>query len=319
MHRALVYFEKENCQHAVQLLEVLRQLYGNEAFECYALTINGNGQVCQGKVDYVLDVQNQALKPYDQRALTDVVSTLCKTYDFDHLLFVASHFGRTLAPRVAIRLGAAFVSEITAVRHDADSQPQFIAPEAGVQNIGVIKAKAGKPVVLTVRPDTFQYDGSQEKTTKQIKLSDLEFKAGGIRQISRHDNVDNNDISDCELLISGGGGIAKHFEALAPLAKALRGKVSASRPILDRDLIPRSALVGQSGKTVSPRLYMALGIHGAIQHVVALERVEHIISVNTNVNAPICSLSEIVVHGDAATFVDKMLKKIMEDNSHATD
>nr|MDA3941003.1 FAD-binding protein [Spirochaetia bacterium] len=112
------------------------------------------------------------------------------------------------------------------------------------------------------------------------------------------------------VLISGGGGITGGIPQLYSLAEELNGKVSASRRIVDQGLAPRNIQVGHSGKTVSPRLYMALGINGAMQHVEGLRNVESIISVNTARNAPICSLSDIVVEGDAREFVESLTTRI---------
>lgn len=109
-----------------------------------------------------------------------------------------------------------------------------------------------------------------------------------------------------------GGGTARSFHKLESLADVLDGQVSASRKIIDKGIVSRSVQVGQSGKTVRPKLYMALGISGAIQHVEGLKNVENIIAVNTNRSAPICSLSDIVVEGDASEFIDKMVQRIRD-------
>jgi electron transfer flavoprotein alpha subunit len=117
------------------------------------------------------------------------------------------------------------------------------------------------------------------------------------------------DIRETDVLISGGAGVddMKELEVLATL---LKGDVSASRSVVDKGMVSRALQVGQSGKTVSPTLYIALGIHGALQHVEGLKDVSYIISVNTNRNAPICSISDIVVEGDALTFVQRLVKRI---------
>jgi electron transfer flavoprotein alpha subunit len=102
------------------------------------------------------------------------------------------------------------------------------------------------------------------------------------------------------------------------LAETLGGTVSASRKLVDQGIAPRNIQVGQSGKIVSPKLYIALGINGAIQHVEGLRDIETIISVNTSAKAPICSLSDIVVEGDAKDFIEKLLLKI-HNNQHTQE
>ena len=102
----------------------------------------------------------------------------------------------------------------------------------------------------------------------------------------------------------------KDFDSIDGLAERLGGMKAASRRVVDSGKCDRSIQVGQSGKIVHPKLYIALGIYGALQHVAGLNRVEHIIAVNTNKNAPMCSLADVVVEGDAKTFVDKLIEKI---------
>ena len=96
------------------------------------------------------------------------------------------------------------------------------------------------------------------------------------------------------------------------LAELLGGKASASRKLVDAGIAPRSIQVGQSGKTVSPELYIALGINGAIQHIEGIKQAKHIISVNINKDAPLSSLSDIVVEGDADRFLDQLIRRIQQ-------
>ena len=121
------------------------------------------------------------------------------------------------------------------------------------------------------------------------------------------------DIRESEVLVSGGGGVLRHFGKLELLAKELNGMVAASRRAVDSGLAPRQIQVGQSGKTVSPRLYVAIGISGSIQHVVGIKNAEHIIAVNSNRYAPICSIADIVVEGDATEFIEKMVERIRKE------
>jgi len=111
-------------------------------------------------------------------------------------------------------------------------------------------------------------------------------------------------------LISGGGGVLEHFDRLQDLSEAMHAQVSASRRLVDSGVASRRIQVGQSGKTVSPRLYIALGIDGSLQHMEGLKNVEHLIAVNTNKDAPICSLADVVIAGDAVEFIDRLLERI---------
>jgi len=119
-----------------------------------------------------------------------------------------------------------------------------------------------------------------------------------------------DDIRECRVLISGGGGVSASFDKLAPLACLLGAGVSVSRRLVGLGIAPRRIQVGQSGKSVKCELYIAVGIYGAFQHVVGLNNVKHIIVVNKNRLAPICSLADIVVEGDAFEFVERLTLRL---------
>ena len=121
------------------------------------------------------------------------------------------------------------------------------------------------------------------------------------------------DIRHSRILVSGGGGIAASFDKLGSLARLLGGRVSVSRRLVGLGIAPRRIQVGQSGRNVNCDLYIAIGIYGAFQHVVGLNNVKHIIVVNKNRLAPICSLADVVVEGDAIEFIEKMTARLESD------
>jgi electron transfer flavoprotein alpha subunit len=135
--------------------------------------------------------------------------------------------------------------------------------------------------------------------------------------VGRRSKDPPGDIRDAEILISGGGGVLGSFAELEKLASAMGGRVAASRRAVDVGVAARTIQVGQSGRTVSPTLYMALGIDGAGQHIEGLRNIESIISVNTNRHAPICSISDIVVEGDASEFIERLCRRIAQGTTAA--
>ena len=112
------------------------------------------------------------------------------------------------------------------------------------------------------------------------------------------------------MIVSAGGGYTQPIDQLQDLADELKGVVAVSKQLVDRKKAPREIQVGQSGKTVSPDLYLALGIYGSTQHIEGLKNVKEIISVNTDLGAPMNYLASIVVHGDAAEFARKLSSKL---------
>ena len=127
---------------------------------------------------------------------------------------------------------------------------------------------------------------------------------------ARAEEPASDDIRCSRILVSGGGGLAGSFDKLEPLAQALGAGVSASRKLVSLGIAPRRIQVGQSGKRVKCELYIAVGIYGAFQHIVGINDVKHIIVVNKNRLAPICSLADIVVVGDAVEFIEKLIYRL---------
>jgi electron transfer flavoprotein alpha subunit len=164
--------------------------------------------------------------------------------------------------------------------------------------------------MMSVRPRTFSYRAREARTTELIAL-DLDYPGdSGLRLLDRRDRSGGRDIRDSAVLVSGGGGALRDFAQLEQLAQALRGMVAASRKAVDHGAAPRAVQVGQSGKNVGPRLYFALGISGSSQHAAGLKNAECIIAVNTDRQAPICSMADVVVEGDSRSFVAGLLARI---------
>lgn len=309
MKKCLIYLDSEQIQNSLDLLEVVRQMYPSEPYESYGVIVNNSHLDALGLFDYIIKVQDEMVVPYNMKMMTDVMVSIYEHFNFDVILIPATWCGRMLAPRLAVRLHTGLTADVTEIRH-VDGILELIRPAfSGRLLAGIVNTSIG-PVMMSVRQNVFKYIRGQEIETKIINFSYKSSEESGIRQVSIKEKVRSYDIRESEILISGGGGVIKGFDRLELLAETLQGQVAASRRIVDKGIATRHIQVGQSGKTVSPKLYIALGIYGAIQHIEGLKNVESIISVNTNSNAPICSLSDIVVEGDALIFIDLLVERI---------
>jgi electron transfer flavoprotein alpha subunit len=249
------------------------------------------------------------VEPYDQIGICAVLTQLQKEYQFDSILVPATPFGRMIAPRLAKRLRTGIVADITDIRRQ-EGRVEIIRPAYSGRLMAAILTRGNGPVMMSVRPGVFNYSGAGGVDTELSEYTMPVEDHSRVKPLEVKEKQISYDIRESDILISGGGGVLRNFDGLQRLAGALQGRVSASRKIVDRGIAPRSIQVGQSGRTVSPRLYIALGINGAIQHVEGMKNIESIIAVNTNRNAPICSLSDIVVEGDAMEFIDKLTDRI---------
>lgn len=257
-------------------------------------------------------IMDENVQPYDTLGLTEVIQEVQLNHNFDILLFPATLLGRILAPRAAIALQCGLVADVTDLEVHDDSIQMIRPAYSGKLMAQIVKTSDG-PLMMSVRPNGFRPGSIDLKKTTITQLHST-HKDSGILLIQSRQKTAVEDIRDSKILISGGGGVLDHFDHLQKLATVLHAQVSASRRVVDSGVVHRKIQVGQSGKTVSPQLYIALGISGSVQHIEGLKDVETIIAVNTNKNAPICSLATIVVEGDAVEFIDRLIDKIKQDS-----
>ncbi|MFO7731067.1 MAG: electron transfer flavoprotein subunit alpha/FixB family protein [Spirochaetia bacterium] len=322
MKRTLIFQDTEQIEHSIDLLAVAEKMYGEESFESYAFvtdSIDSSGNSVgplSGFFQKIIHVGRQVVEPNDQIGICAVLAQLQKEYQFDSILVPATPFGRMVAPRLAKRLHTGIVADITDIRRQNGSV-EIIRPAYSGRLMAAIVSRGSGPVMMSVRPGVFKYTGRGGVETELSEYTTPPETRSSLKTLEVKKKQIFYDIRESKVLISGGGGVLRGFSGLQRLADALHGRVAASRKIVDKGIAPRSIQVGQSGRTVSPRLYIALGINGAIQHVEGMKNIESIISVNTNRNAPICSLSDIVVEGDAMEFVDKLTDRIEAFRSEA--
>jgi electron transfer flavoprotein alpha subunit len=173
--------------------------------------------------------------------------------------------------------------------------------------------------MMSVRPKTFAYTARERKAGLPLDIEVPDPSDPGIHLLERRAKEEARDIRESDVLVSGGGGALRCFPLLGDLAEEFGGMVCASRRAVDSGAAPREIQVGHSGKNVGPRLYLALGISGSAQHVAGLKDAECIISVNTDCDAPICGISDIVVEGDVRQFVEGLTTRIRAARGKQTD
>lgn len=329
MKKCLIYLDKEQLQNSIDLLEVARQMYLEEEYSTYGVILqNGSSdQVETNKVtglfDYIIQIKDMNIQSFQVKALTDVLESVHGEYTFNSILIPATYIGRMLAPRLAMRLKVGLTADVTEIRH-REGQLEMVRPAFSGRILAGIVSRSSEPIMMSIRQNVFNYNQPVHKNGEVIEHSQFikpmnsqkvsSKQSNQVRQLNCQPKEQTYDIRESDILVSGGGGVLKHFDQLERLARLLEGNVSASRRIVDKGIAPRSIQVGQSGKTVSPKLYIALGIFGAIQHVEGLKNVENIISVNINSSAPICSLSDLVVKGDALEFIHRLSDRIERAN-----
>jgi len=224
----------------------------------------------------------------------------------DYIVFVHSSFGWDLAPRVAAALKAAQVSEIVGV-----VDGKFEVPSCNAKMRRLLAPKTAQ-AVLTIQAGAFSYQG-EARGTPQLERVDLAGSTSRVEFIG-YEAAEKKDVdlAKAEVVVSAGRGIGKkeNVETIAALAKALGGELGATRPVVDAGWIEHTRQVGSSGQTVAPKLYVACGISGAIQHIAGMKKSDFIVAINKDKDAPIGEVANVLIVADVMQFVPALTARI---------
>jgi electron transfer flavoprotein alpha subunit len=243
--------------------------------------------------------------------IIDVMAKVMSDNDFDYALFGGGLLGFEIGAGLTARLNAGVTMEVTQV-NVADGKlvaERPILQDSQIADVGYVE----KPGIIIGRLNAFDEkagDGTAEVEDVQVELSDWSTKAKMVKRgEQRGEDV---DIEGADILVGGGRGLGKaeNFELAEELAKSMNGAVAATRAVVDAGWYPYAAQIGQTGKTVAPNLYLALGISGAIQHKVGMQNSENILAINKDQNAPIFEFSDLGVVGDLHKIVPKLTEAI---------
>ena len=248
----------------------------------------------------------------DELAQTDELAALVTKYQPEALLIGATAFGRSLAPRLAARLNTGLTADCTGLTIDPDTGLLLqTRPAFGGNLMATIVCPDRRPQMATVRPKVFPAPLPDETRLCPVVVERPVSSGGAVELIQRIAAGSEINIGDADVLVSVGQGIggAENIALAEALAKRLGGTLSASRPLVDAGVLPYARQVGQTGKTVSPRLYIALGISGAIQHMAGVAA-QTIVAVNTDPDAPIFQYAHYAVRCDCGAFLREALEAL---------
>jgi electron transfer flavoprotein alpha subunit len=265
-------------------------------------------------VDSVLQVEDGSLKDYASEPYGRVVSDLIKNRKPSILLAGATAIGRSFLARVAVEVNTGLTADCTGLDIN-DNLLHQTRPAFGGNIMATILTPNHRPQMATVRHKVFkpaEKDGGRGGEVEKVSVSDnalLECRTKRLEFISSAESTIN--IAEADIIVSGGRGMGKpeNFELLEKLAKALGGAVGASRAAVDAGWITYSHQVGQTGKTVGPKVYIACGISGAIQHQVGMNSADVIVAINKDPEAPIFNIANYGIVGDVFEVVPELIKE----------
>ncbi len=246
---------------------------------------------------------SDVLANYCENTYTKVIVDLILEYKPEIFLLGATNIGRALAPRIAARLKTGLTADCTELEIDEENRFLQTRPAFGGNLMATIITPNQRPQMVTVRPKVISKPTPEiERTGKIIKIKpniskeDIKTKILNlVKEITEEVNLE-----EAEIIIAGGRGLQspENFKLISELAKVLRGGVAASRAAVDAGWISHYHQVGQTGKTICPKLYIACGISGAIQHLVGMQSSECIVAINKDKDAPIFNVATYGIVGD---------------------
>ena len=277
--------------------------------------------------DKVIVVDDPELKDYRTEPYTHALASVIENYKPEIVLVGATAIGRDLGPKVSARVKTGLTADCTVLeigdfplnplpnQEQKHNQLLMTRPAFGGNTIATIACPNTRPQMATVRPGVMQKREKIEGAKAVVEEFNPGFTPNNqyveILKVVKAVN-DVADIMDAKILVSGGRGVgsAENFKLLEDLAEVLGGTVSCSRAVVDSGWKPRDLQVGQTGKTVRPNVYFAIGISGAIQHVAGMEESDIIIAINKDEDAPIFDVADYGIVGDLNKIVPQLTEAI---------
>ncbi len=317
---------------AFELLGKAKELAADLGTDVTAVLI-GSGvkgltdQLAEYGADKVIVVDDPELKDYRTEPYAHALSSVINEYKPEIVLVGATAIGRDLGPRVSARVATGLTADCTVLeigdfpinpipnQEQKHNQLLMTRPAFGGNTIATIACPDNRPQMATVRPGVMQkiepvagakaevieYNPGFTPDNKYVEILEI------VKEVS-----DVVDIMDAKILVSGGRGVGskENFKILQDMADAIGGTVSCSRAVVDSGWMPKEMQVGQTGKTVRPNVYFAIGISGAIQHTAGMEESDIIVAINKDDTAPIFDVADYGIVGDLNKIVPKLTEAL---------
>jgi len=267
--------------------------------------------------DNVYYVDHQSVEHYNDESYTDIFVQLIKKYKPEIVLIGATTYGRSLAPRAASRLNTGLTADCTGLRIDPEKRLMLqTRPAFGGNLMATIICPDHRPQMATVRPKVMKPLEPDYSRNGEIIHPDVIIPADVKTKVldSVQTVCETVSLTEADIVVSGGRGLgeAKNYALVEELARVLGGAAGASRAIVDAGWVDYSRQVGQTGKTVGPKVYFACGISGAVQHLAGMSSSDIIIAINKNPDAPIFKIATYGIVGDVLEVLPELIKKFRE-------
>lgn len=319
-----VIAEQENGQLmnvTFELLGAAKELCAKLEEECCAVLVTAAAgelpqQLIAAGADVVYVVEDAKYADYDTELYTDAICQLSKKYDPASIMFGATDDGRDLAPRVAARLHTGLCADCTALDVTDDKLVAWTRPALGGNICATIICDVNRPQMGTVRPKVFKPAEMDNNRTGEVIAFTPEAGAVSRVELVKKEALSSENavkIDEADMIAAGGRGFGskENFDVLEQLAALFENSaVAGTRAAIDEGWLTHSQQVGQSGKSVTPHIYFACGISGAIQHLSGMKDSDIIIAINKDAEAPIFTVAHYGIVGDVNVILPKLIEKI---------
>jgi len=264
--------------------------------------------------DSVLVADDDRLDTYRLIPYALVIESVIREHQPDVLLMGATAMGVELAPRVAAKVRTGLSAHCIDLKLGSDGQLHQVVPGWGGGVIATITCPEKRPQMATVMPGIMEARSPEERAgeIKEIEVQISDKDLGPQVLETKREEPEDQPLEKAEVVIAGGWGIGnkEDWQMVEELAGLLGGAVGATRPPVDEGWAQEGQMIGQSGKTVRPVLYMGLGISGVMHHVVGMDQSKHVISINSDPNADIFDVSDVIVVEDFRKIIPKLIEEL---------
>jgi electron transfer flavoprotein alpha subunit len=318
----LVYLEERNGQIRKPSFEAITAAHAiGGTVSAAIVSANSDTLIEQAKklnVQTIYTISDARFADYSSHAAALAVSETAKQAKADVIIIAATGRGKDLAPRVAVRLEAGYVPDVTVFANEGG---EIIATHPVYAGKAQMNVKVTTPIkVYSTRPNLWKASNTAPTSEPAVQNISVNFTDSDFKEKTKELTLSQGklDVAEADIIVSGGRGMRgpENWTLIENLAAAFGAATGASRAVVDAGWRPHSEQVGQTGKTVSPSLYVAVGISGAVQHLAGMSSAKTIVAINKDENAPIFSIADYGLVGDAFDILPALTEEITRLKAH---
>jgi electron transfer flavoprotein alpha subunit len=304
---------------AFEVVSVATRISKDLDLEAEALIIGNNvdniNDITKYGIKKIVHFKNNTLTNYSTTAYTEIISNYAKDTSADYLIFSNTALGKDLAPHIAVQIDSGILVDCTKLEV-SDGVVIATRPIYAGKALLDVKLTSGRKI-FTIRPNVFKPVASENNVTAEIEEKEVSSVNNKTRVVEIKKSEGKLDVAEADIIVSGGRGLKgpENFHLVEELAESFGAAVGASRAVVDAGWRPHREQVGQTGKTVSPTLYVACGISGAIQHLAGMSSSKYIVAINKDKDAPIFTVADYGIAGDAFEILPALTEEIKKIKS----